>query len=213
MAQPLEQLWTAVQQLLRRRNTIRRQVQLHRDRLQCRRHLVGVGEALRGVAGGGLGDECVEFGRHATDEVARRGHIVLDPLVGHRQRVVAGERHPPGEQFEDQDAEGVHVAAGVRGAGGDLLGGEVGGGAEDHAGGGGVGRGHGADQAEVGDLHLARVGDQHVLRLHVAVHQAGVVGGADRAQHRLGHGRARRAAASARVRAAARAACRPRPIP
>ena len=54
---------------------------------------------------------------------------------------------------------------------------------------------HGAGQPEVGDLDDAvdqvgdaaagRLGDQHVLRLDVAVHQAGPVGGGDRGEHLL----------------------------
>ena len=45
----------------------------------------------------------------------------------------------------------------------------------------------GAGQAEVGDLDPAVVGEQDVLGLHVAVQDAGVVGGREGGEHRLDH--------------------------
>ena len=50
-----------------------------------------------------------------------------------------------------------------------------------------VGAGDRAGQAEVGDLDPVVVGEQDVLGLDVAVHQAGLVGGAERGEHRLEH--------------------------
>ena len=69
--------------------------------------------------------------------------------------------------------DGVDVAARTGVAGADLLRRQVCRGAQDDAGGGDLGLGDGAHQTEVGDLDLAVVGDQHVLRLDVAVHQPG----------------------------------------
>ena len=51
-------------------------------------------------------------------------------------------------------------------------------------GGGVAGRGDRPGQPEVGDLDRAVVGDQHVLGLDVAVHDARVVGRRQRGQHR-----------------------------
>ena len=46
---------------------------------------------------------------------------------------------------------------------------------------------NGPHQAEVGDLDLALVGDQHVLGFHIAMYQAGAVRGGQPAQHRAEH--------------------------
>ena len=72
----------------------------------------------------------------------------------------------------------------------ELLGGEVGDGADEHAAGlaGLPGADDGARQPEVGDLHHAVDADQHVLRLDVAVHDARPVRGGQPGQHRLEHG-------------------------
>ena len=65
-----------------------------------------------------------------------------------------------------------------------LLGREVGGRAHDRAGLGQALLGvDGPGDAEVGDLHLALVGDQHVARLHVAVDHPVLVGVAERRSH------------------------------
>ena len=81
---------------------------------------------------------------------------------------------------------GVDVAAGVGRTSLDLLGGEVGHRADEQPG-LAVRRGgtHGSGQAEVGDLHPSVVGDQHVLGLDVAVHDAGAVRGAEGVEHGL----------------------------
>jgi hypothetical protein len=44
-----------------------------------------------------------------------------------------------------------------------------------------------AGEAEVGDLDLPVVGEQHVLGLHVPVHDARLVCRAERGEHRLEH--------------------------
>ena len=81
-----------------------------------------------------------------------------------------------GRHLVEDDAERVHVRAAVDRRALRLLGREVRGGAHDRAGAGeAVVRAAGAGDAEVGDLHLARGGDEHVARLHVAVHHAVLV--------------------------------------
>ena len=106
----------------------------------------------------------------------RHGDPLVDVSVGDLQRGRRGVRLAAREQLEQDDAHGVHVGAGVGGRPGDVLGGEVGGRAHDGLPGHGVGRG-GAGQAEVRDRHPAVVADEHVLGLHVPVHQPGAVRG------------------------------------
>ena len=124
------------------------------------------------------------------DDRGRRRDVLVDVAVGDLDRALALVRLVAGEQLVEDDAGGVDVGAGVGAAVDDELGGEVGDGADQHAAGRGV-LGVGADglgEAEVGDLDPAAVGlvaDQHVLRLHVAVDQAGAVGGGEGGDDRL----------------------------
>jgi hypothetical protein len=96
----------------------------------------------------------------------------------------------PGEHLVEHDAGRVDVAAGVGAAAFELLGGEVGDRADEHAAGlAGLPRADdGARQAEVGDLHHAVDADEHVLGLDVAVHDARPVRGGEAGQHRLEDG-------------------------
>ena len=111
----------------------------------------------------------------------------MDVAVGDLDRRLAVVGLGAGEHLEQQDAGGVDVGARVGDAALDLLGGQVGDGAHQHTGGRGVagGAGHGPGEAEVGDLDAPVVGEQDVLGLDVAVDDAGVVGGAERGEHRL----------------------------
>ena len=94
------------------------------------------------------------------------------------------ERRATGDHLEEHDAERVDVAAGVDADALGLLGGEVGGRAHDRTGLGQALLGvDGPGDAEVGDLHLALVGDQHVARLHVAVDDPVLVGVAEGGGH------------------------------
>ena len=151
----------------------------------------GVGRPVGGTPGGRRGDQGVQVGRDAVaglapgrlDRAGRSRNRLVHVRVGDLDRIVAGVRLGTGQQLVEHHAQGVHVAARVGLAVGDQLGRDVADRADQHAGGG---RGLGTDrpgQAEVGDLDLAAVRDQHVLGLDVAMDQAGLVGGGDGAGH------------------------------
>ena len=114
-------------------------------------------------------------------------------LVGDGDGRVAAEGRLAHQQLVEHAPEGVEVRARVDRVATRLLGAEVGGGAH-----------HGADlcevlvgvggdrpgDAEVGDLHLAGGGDEHVPRLHVAVDDPVAVREAERRRHvgtQVGH--------------------------
>ena len=134
-----------------------------------------VGRALGSVAGRGARDEGVEVRRDAGHEPRRRRDVLVDVLVGDRDRRLARVRLLAGEELVEDHPRGVDVGAGVAGAVDDQLGSEVGDRADDDAAGRRVLR-VGADrlgQPEVGDLDPAVVGDQDVLGLDVAVDDTG----------------------------------------
>jgi hypothetical protein len=106
-------------------------------------------------------------------------------LVRDRERGVAGVRLPAGEQFEQHDPGRVHVGAHVGGAAGHLLGSQVGGRADEHAGLGVARSGEQPGQAEVRHLDGVRVAEQHVLRLDVPVRDARLVCGAEPGENAL----------------------------
>ena len=126
---------------------------------------------LRRVAPGGRDDQVVQRLRGSRCVVRRSRHVGMNVLVGNGHRVVAVERWLAGEHLVRHHAGGVDIGAGVGGAGGHLLGRQVGDRSEDHVTGGHGLRGDGPDQPEVGDLHRALGRDQHVLRFDVPVHQ------------------------------------------
>ncbi len=90
----------------------------------------------------------------------------------------------PGQQFIGHDARGVDIAARAGVSVAHLLGGQVGGGTENDAGGSDSGFGDGAHQPEVDDLDLALIRDQHVLGFDVAVYQSGAMRGGQPTQYR-----------------------------
>ena len=112
---------------------------------------------------------------------------MVHSLIGHGERGVTVERCRAGEQLVGEDADGIHVAGRADVAGADLFWREVGRRAQYDTGGGDLGLRECADEPEVGDLDLAAVGDQNVLRLHVAVHQPLVVCHREAAEHRAEH--------------------------
>ena len=103
-------------------------------------------------------------------------------LVGDLHRLLALIGLLADEHLVQHDAEGVDVAAGIGRAARDELGSEVGDRAEQHLPRRGVGA-RGAREAEVADLDTAVFGEQHVLGLDVAVHDAGAVRGREARQH------------------------------
>ena len=161
---------------------------------------VQAGEQRAGVGRPGPGSRRVarapgvEHGRQALDALDGAG-LVVYVLPGHLHRLVAVVRHPAGEHLEQHDAGRVDVGARVGVPVGDQLRRHVRDGRHElrrsRRAAAGLDR---AGQAEVGHLatlstRLAaaagRLGDQHVLRLDVAVHQAGPVRGGDRGEHLL----------------------------
>ena len=129
--------------------------------------------------------------RHVRDEGRRRLRLLLDVLVGHRDRGVADERRPAGEQLEQQAPGGVQVGARVDRQPLRLLGGQVLRGADDGLRLGHRGRrvGDGPGDAEVHHLDVTVAGDHHVGRFDVTVHDAHPVAVRQRGQHPLGHPR------------------------
>ena len=162
--------------------------------------LPGVTRAQLGIPAGRERHQRVQRGRKPRHDARRRRDDLVDVLVGHRQRGIAGVRLLAGEQLEEHHPGRVHVGARVGGPAGHLLGRQVGSGPDDHP---ALGLAHPRQQPgqpEVGDLDRAGVVEQHVLGLDVAVRDPGVVGRGQAAQH-PGHDvqRLLRAAPAARV--------------
>ena len=103
-------------------------------------------------------------------------------LVGDLHRRFAHVRLLAGEHLVHHDADRVYVAAGIGDAAGDELGGEVGDRAEQRLPGGRVGARR-PSESEVAELDSAVVGEQDVLGLDVAVHDARLVGGCQPREH------------------------------
>lgn len=120
----------------------------------------------------------------SAQKVPARGGGLVQVLVGDGDRVVAGERWPSGQQFVEQAARGVQIAAGVGDLGAYLFGGEVVGGSDERAGPRGRGAVVPADtrDAEVDDLDPAAAGDQDVGGLDVTMNDACVVAELERMQ-------------------------------
>ena len=112
--------------------------------------------------------------------------LVADLLHRHRDRAVAVEGHPPGQHLVEHDADRVAVARRGDLVAAGLLGREVLRRADHRAGLGHVGLGARAGDAEVGDLEVAVLGHEHVLRLDVAVDDVAAVGGAEGGEDLLG---------------------------
>ncbi len=154
------------------------------DVVQQPEELAGVRGAVTRVPAGGLRDEPVHLRRDAGHEPGGGRDGLVDVLVRHRQRAVAGVRLGPGEQFVHHDAGRVDVGAGVGAGPGDLLGSQIRHGADDYAGPRLGVHGQRPGQAEVDHLEVTIRGDQHVLRLDVPVHDPGGVSGRQAGQQR-----------------------------
>ncbi len=145
---------------------------------------IGVPEALAGVPAGRALHEGVDPRRDLRPDGRRGGHVLVHVPVGHLHGRRGSERHLPGDQLEEQDPGAVDVGPGVGVVVLDLLGRQVGHGPEQQA----VGLARvsaldGPGKAEVGDLDPTVLGDQHVLRLDVAVDVPGAVGCGQGLQH------------------------------
>ena len=147
--------------------------------------LPGVGRAQVRIPARGQGHQGVQRGRQPGDQAGGRRDNLVDVPVRHRKEGVAGERLTPGEQLEQHDSGRVHVGAEVRPAAGHLLGGEIGGGADEQPalGVGHVGKQPG--QAEVRDFDRLGLSEQHVFRLDVTVRDTGRVRGGQPGQGAL----------------------------
>lgn len=108
-------------------------------------------------------------------------------LEGDLHRLLALVRLLTDQHLVQHDAEGVDVAAGVGGAAGDELGGEVGDRPQKLLSGRRVRR-RGPGQSEVADLDASVLGEQHVLRLDVAMHDPGAVRGGEAREDRIHDG-------------------------
>ena len=184
----LEGVRGALGRVLRGGNAEVRQGQLVDDRVEAGGHVAGVTEPSLGVAGGRLGDELVELGWDAVNDRTGRGNVSVEARVGDREGVVAREGRCSGQQLEGHHAQGVDIAARPGRGTDDLLGRQVRGRPENHAGGGDAGLGDRPHQPEIDEFHLPVMGNQHVLRFEIAMHQAGPVGDAKAAEHRAQHG-------------------------
>jgi hypothetical protein len=130
---------------------------------------------LARVPAGRREHELVDRRGDAGRQRRRRRDVGVHVLVGDGQRGVAGERQPAGEQLEQHHPGRVDVTGGTGGSPGDLLGRHVADRPDEQPGPGVTGRRQRPGQAEVGHLDPPLGGDQDVLRLDVAVHDAGRV--------------------------------------
>jgi len=147
----------------------------------------GVERSFLGVPSAEGSDGVVDLDRQPGRERRRRRDVLVHVAVRRADGGLAGEGLAAREELVEHDAAGVDVGARVRGARRDHLRGEVGDRSEDGTGRGRRRLGHGPGEAEVGDLDAAVRGDEHVLRLDVAVHQTRRVGRSEGVEHSLEH--------------------------
>ena len=94
------------------RHRERGELQLAGDIAKRGEEFVGVLEPILGVTGGGGGYQLVhEFG-HAVDPAAGLGHIRVQAGIGMLEGRVTVKRGGTGQEFEEDDAGGVHVRGG-----------------------------------------------------------------------------------------------------
>ena len=157
------------------------------DVAQQRQRLIGVCGTLLGLAARHGRHELVDVGRHVGDQCGGQRHVLVNVAEGDLDGGVRGEGLLASEELVEDHPGGEDIGAGGGVSRGDELGRQVGDRAQhiarrrlrhlrDRPG-----------QAEVGHLgHRAVRGQQDVLRLDVAVHQPGPMGGPERSQQ-LGH--------------------------
>jgi hypothetical protein len=133
-------------------------------------------EAVARLLGQAAEEDRLEGGREQGRTLARWRRLGLDVLPHHVVPVVAGERQRARRRLVQRDAQRVEVGPAVERQAARLLGREVAGRAEHHL---PAGRRRqrvpGARDAEVGDERAAVGGEEHVVRLHVAVHDVALV--------------------------------------
>ena len=135
----------------------------------------GVREAVGGLALQGAHHDRRQAARHRHERLGRR-RILVQALERHPGRRVGLERPPAGQHLVEHDAQRVDVGGPGHLVAPRLLRAEVVDRAQGGAGDRHRGLGHGARDAEVGDLHVAVVGDQDVSRLHVPMDQPATMG-------------------------------------
>jgi len=118
------------------------------------------------------GEEC----GHACIDARTSGrdirHILMHVLEHQRHRIVRGERHLAGQHLPSHDAYGIQVSLRRCLIVLNHFWRQIGGRAQQHAGGGQRGLRHRLGQAEIGDLHMSSVIEQNILRFDIAVHHA-----------------------------------------
>ena len=146
--------------------------------------IIGGGVPVGRALGEQLHRDCLERLRDLDATIDEAVGTLLHVFVGDGDRRFRLERRHACEHLVEHHAQRVEVGAAVECLALGLLGGEVGGGAHDRTvlGEGGVATtDEGGGDAEVGDLHVAAVGDEDVAELDVAVDETCGVGGAQRA--------------------------------
>ena len=151
-------------------------------------HLPGRLVAVARVLGHGLEHDRVRPRRDLRVHPRRRDRVLPHVLVGDRDRRVAGERRPAGQQLVQQAPGGVQVAAGIDPLAPGLLRRQVLRGADDLRGLGhrGLRVADRPGDAEVHHLDVAGPGQHHVAGLDVPVHDAVAVAVVQRPQHPVG---------------------------
>ena len=137
---------------------------------QRRAERLAVGVAQRAILGQRLHDDGVERRGHARGERRRRLRLGIAHPLDHVLDGV-GEHLPPGEQLPQDDPDRVQVGAPVERLALGLLRRHIANLAEHDARRGLLRLECRRRQAEVGQLHLAEIGEEHVGRRDVAVHQ------------------------------------------
>ena len=148
--------------------------------------VLGLGIAVGRILGQQLEDDGLQGLGDAHTQQRRRQRALLHVLDGHRGGGVGRERGLAHDHLVEHHPQRVEVGPAVEGLALGLLGREVRGRAHHRPDVGQVvagAAGQRGGDAEVGHLHLAVVADDDVAELHVAVHQPGAVGAAERVGH------------------------------
>ena len=146
----------------------------------------GGGVPEGGILGQQLEDDGLERLGDVRPVAVGRHRPLLHLLQRHRRGVLGHERRPADDQLVKHDPERVQVGLAAERLALGLLGREIGGRAQNRPGPGqvvGGGGNQGGGDPEVGHLHRAVVVHQDVAELHIAMHEPGLVGSAQRVGH------------------------------